>query len=136
MPIMKVPRETGKFLRVPRSFMRMSKLDPMAFRVLMHGRAYPRGWKPQKCARECGISLSSVKRAMKTLKEMGFAYTVPHPLNRKRFGYRFRFQPSMTDENKPWYNEMMRKNNGDLDGVLMLPKIDDGRWRREDEENG
>jgi DNA-binding transcriptional MocR family regulator len=102
----------------------------MAFRVLMHGMSYIKAWKPKHCARECGISLSSVKSATRRLKKMGYVYTVPHPIKRNKFGYRFRLTPSLPDEEKPWYREMMRVNNGDLDGIVMGPVIDNGEWRK------
>jgi DNA-binding MarR family transcriptional regulator len=121
-------------ISVPRSFARLSKLDPTSFRILIHAHTYRTGWKPKKCVRECGISLSSVQRAVKRLKEMGYIYTVPHPVNPRLRGYRFRFAPNLPDEKKPWFKEMMRENNGAVDGVVFMPKIDDGEWKKPDKE--
>lgn len=119
-------------IRVQRSLARLSKLPPPAFRVLLHGLATVYGWKIKKCARETGMSESTVKRALKLLLDLKYVTRENKADHPYWFRYRFYTSPVLMDHERPWYNGMMRINNGDISTVAIQEKIDSGEWRKPD----
>lgn len=123
-------RKNLDVLRIPRGLARVSKLPPPVFRVLLHGLGTFYGWSVARCVRETGLSESTVKRALKVLLDLKYVTREPKNNNHPNwFRYRFYSSPVLLDYERPWYNEMMRANNGDISTVAIQEPIDSGNWR-------
>lgn len=110
---------------VPRSFLRLCKLTPIEFRVLMNGITYNgKKYDPMTCAKNIGMSITTVRRALDKLQSKGYAI-----LHEGK--WKFYLQPVVPDEEKPWFKDMMRLNNGDVDGVVYESGYEEKDWTPE-----